>query len=56
MIAMLPSPIVAEMPDLIGLLVPIPVPGFPLHLGWNRRQTKDRGLRHVGEPLAGLLK
>ena len=33
--------------QLIGLPPPIPVDGFPLHLAWHKRQSGDRGLRHV---------
>ncbi len=55
MIAMLPSRLVAVRPDLISLPLPIPVAGFPLHLGWHRRRTKDTGLRHVAGLLAQLL-
>lgn len=56
MIAMLPSRIVADVPDLISLPVPIPVPGFSLQVGWHHRRAKDTGLRHVASLLAGLLK
>lgn len=52
---MLPSRILPEAPDLIGLPVPIPYPGFPLHLGWHRRRSKDTGLQHVAGLLADLL-
>ncbi|RGP36557.1 LysR substrate-binding domain-containing protein [Pseudotabrizicola alkalilacus] len=55
MIAMLPSRLVAVRPDQISLPLPIPVAGFPLHLGWHRRRTKDKGLRHVAGLLAQLL-
>jgi len=55
MLAMLPSRIVTHVPDLVSLPVPIPVPGFPLHLGWHRRRTNDKGLRHVADLLTGLL-
>jgi DNA-binding transcriptional LysR family regulator len=35
-------------PDsLLHLEPPLPVAGFPLHLAWHRRQSTDRGLRHV---------
>ncbi|MFZ3582488.1 LysR family transcriptional regulator [Loktanella sp. DJP18] len=56
MIAMLPSRIVADLPGLVSLPVPIAVAGFPLHLGWHRRRTKDKGLRHVADLLSHLLK
>ncbi|NUB46596.1 LysR family transcriptional regulator [Fertoebacter nigrum] len=55
MIALLPSRLVAIRPDLISLPVPIPVAGFPLHLGWHRRRARDLGLRHVALLLAQLL-
>jgi DNA-binding transcriptional LysR family regulator len=55
MIAMLPSRILPAAPDLIGLPVPIPVAGFPLHLAWHRRRARDAGLQHVAGLLAGML-
>ncbi|WP_277024561.1 LysR substrate-binding domain-containing protein [Paracoccus hibiscisoli] len=69
MIAMLPHRVMAGAGDLIALPTPIPVAGFPLHLAWHRRRSKDRALRHVvailtealtpvgryGRPFADLL-
>lgn len=55
MIAMLPSRIMAAAPDLVSLPPPIPVTGFPLHLAWHRRRTKDAGLRHVAALLTSLI-
>ena len=52
---MLPSRILPAAPDLIGLPVPIPVAGFPLHLAWHRRRARDAGLQHVAGLLAGML-
>ena len=56
MIAMVPSRILADAPDLVILPVPIAVAGFSLHLGWHRRRTKDKGLQHVAEVLIRLIK
>ena len=55
MIAMLPSRILSAAPGLIALPVPVPVPGFDLHLAWHRRRTKDAALQHVADLLTGLL-
>lgn len=55
MIAMLPSRLLREVSNLISLPVPVAVSGFPLHLGWHRRRSKDTGLQHVAGLLAKLL-
>ncbi|MFD1912281.1 LysR family transcriptional regulator [Halodurantibacterium flavum] len=56
MIAMLPSRVGATAGDLVTLPTPIPVGGFPLHLAWHRRRTKDRALRHVAAALSAALR
>ncbi|MTH78368.1 LysR family transcriptional regulator [Paracoccus aestuariivivens] len=56
MIAMLPSRVMSTAPDLISLPPPVPVTGFPLHLAWHRRRTKDRALNHAARMLAQLLR
>ncbi|TJZ90240.1 LysR family transcriptional regulator [Paracoccus gahaiensis] len=55
MIAMLPSRVMAAASDLVALPTPIPVAGFPLHLAWHRRRSKDRALQHVAAILTGAL-
>lgn len=56
MIAMLPSRVVAAEDKLVTFPPPIPVTGFSLHLAWHRRQATDKGLRHVAEIVASLLR
>jgi DNA-binding transcriptional LysR family regulator len=56
MVAMVPSRVLADAPDLVGLPVPIAVAGFSLHLGWHRRRKNDKGLQHVASALIGLIK
>jgi DNA-binding transcriptional LysR family regulator len=55
MIAMLPTRVSAAASDIVALQPPISVAGFPLHLAWHRRQSKNAGLRHVAAVLARLL-
>ncbi|TGN67935.1 LysR family transcriptional regulator [Paracoccus liaowanqingii] len=55
MIAMLPSRVMAAASDLVALPTPIPVAGFPLHLAWHRRRSKDRALQHVAVILTEAL-
>lgn len=55
MIAMLPSRVARVAADLITLPAPIPVAGFPLHLAWHRRKTKNVALRHVAKLIAERL-
>jgi DNA-binding transcriptional LysR family regulator len=33
--------------ELVTFEPPIDVPGFPLHLAWHQRQSKDRAVQHV---------
>ncbi len=51
LIAMLPQHSVAAQAecDLVLHRPPIPVDGFPLHLAWHARQTRDPAIRHVAE-------
>lgn len=56
MIAMLPSRIMAEVKGLVSFSPPVPVTGFPLHLAWHRRRSKDAVLKHVAAILVRLLR
>lgn len=56
MIAMLPSRIMPEVKGLVSFAPPVPVTGFPLHLAWHRRRSKDVALQHVAAILARLLR
>lgn len=55
MIAMLPSRVLQDSGDLISFPPPIPVSGFPIHLAWHQRRSKDVALRHIANILGELL-
>lgn len=55
LIAMLPSRCVAPGDELLALPPPIPVQGFPLHIGWHVRHDDDPAVRHVADVIARLL-
>lgn len=55
LIAMLPSRCVTPADGLAILQPPIPVEGFPLHIGWHVRRDDDLAVRHVAELVARLL-
>lgn len=55
-IAMLPSRILTEAPDLAGVPVPVPVMGFALHLGSRRRRAKSAGLRYASRHAGSRLR
>lgn len=56
MIALLPSRILPDVEGLISFQPPVPVEGFPMHLAWHQRRTKDAALRHVANILGELLR
>ena len=56
MIALLPSRILPDVEGLISFQPPVPVEGFPMHLAWHQRRTKDVALRHVANILGELLR
>lgn len=57
LIAMLPSRCVpAKSADQFSVFAPpIPVEGFPLHVGWHARRDEDLAVRHVAELIERLL-
>lgn len=55
MIAMLPSRVMQDTSDLISFSPPIPVSGFPMHLAWHQRRSKDVALQHIASILVELL-
>lgn len=56
LIAMLPRRTLPPNPEaLVVLPPPIPVEGFPLHIGWHVRRDQDVAVRHVADILERLL-
>lgn len=55
LIAMLPSRCVTPVDELVVFPPPIPVEGFPLHVGWHVRHDGDLAVRHVADVIARLL-
>jgi DNA-binding transcriptional LysR family regulator len=56
MIAMVPSRVMRNFAGLVSFPPPIPVSGFPMHLAWHRRRSKDAALQHVAAILDRLLR
>lgn len=42
--------------DIVHFEPPVPVDGFPLHLAWHTRRSKDVGLTHVVETITWIFK
>ncbi len=56
LIAMLPSGCVRPEDGLATFLPPLPVEGFPLHVGWHARRDRDPAVRHVVMLLEDILR
>lgn len=57
LIAMLPQHSVAAQVEF-GLVLhrpPVPVDGFPLHIAWHARQTRDTAVQHVAEVIRAVF-
>jgi len=55
LIAMLPSRCVRSDEGLAMFPPPIPIEGFPLHIGWHVRRDRDPAVRHVASAIERLL-
>lgn len=57
-LAMIPQHSLAlqDQTDLIHFKPPISIDGFPLHLAWHVRRSKDVGLLHVAETIKSIFK
>jgi DNA-binding transcriptional LysR family regulator len=56
MTAMVPSRVMRNFGGLVSFPPPIPVSGFPMHLAWHRRRTRDAALQHVAAILGEVLR
>jgi DNA-binding transcriptional LysR family regulator len=56
MTAMVPSRLMRNFGGLVSFPPPIPVSGFPMHLAWHRRRTRDAALQHVAAILGELVR
>ena len=54
LIAMLPTRCIPDDPRFVVHDPPIAVEGFPVHLGWHRRNDSDPAVQHVAQLIADL--
>jgi len=55
LIAMLPTRYIPDDPRFIVHDPPIAVEGFPVHLGWHRRNDTDPAVQHVAQLTSELF-